>query len=47
MDSGTFVESKKSLSIAEILMPKLEEHASNLTLILSAKTLSGESYDFV
>ena len=39
---GPIVESKKSFPIiAEILMPKLEEHASNWSSNLPGETLSG------
>ena len=39
----TFCEINENFPIAEILMPKLEEHASNRTFSLSGETLSGES----
>ena len=38
---------KTSFSFAEILMPKLELHASDRTFTLSGETLSGESNEFL
>ena len=41
-----FCEIKKSYSIAEILMPKLEENASNWTFTLSDETLWDKVMNF-
>ena len=42
-----FCRVKQSFSIAEILMPKLDEHVSNLTFTLLDETLSGKSDEFL